>query len=151
MIRPATPDDLPNVIAMGRSFFEEAGYQVEFAAQGGFDAADFEETARTLIRVGLLFVLDNGAGAVGMAGADVAKAFWNRKVSLGGEVFWYIMPMHRRGAGKELLRAIETAARNYGALRFDVVAETGKRSKELARLYCGQGYVESEIRFRKVL
>lgn len=147
VIRPAAEADLPIVVTMGRHFFDEAGYGAEFE----FVPADFEETARLLIDAGLLFVLDRDGEVLGMAGADVAKAYWNRAVGLGGEVFWYIMPGHRNGMGKQLLAAIEGAARRHGAVRFDAVAEFGKRSAELGRLYRRQGYVESEIRFRKVL
>lgn len=147
MIRPATSDDLPNLIGMGRAFFEEAGYASRFA----FDDDSFAETAALLIQHRLLHVGDKGDGAIAMGAIDVSRAYWNRKVVLSREAFWYVNPDHRKGLGRKLLATMETAAGDYGATVFDVVAEPGPRSKALEEIYQRAGFNPAEITFRKVL
>lgn len=149
MIRAAVESDLPALLDMGRAFNEEAGY----AKTVPFDPETFTVVLGALAGAGLLLVADLGQGAVGMAAADVAPSICNRNVRFGREAFWYVRPEHRAGksVGKPLLSALECAARNHGASFFDVVAEEGKRSEALARLYRGASYSPSERTFRKAL
>lgn len=147
MIRRAVPDDMPQLLEMGRAFNIEAGY----AEQIPFDAESFGKTLKALGTAGLLLVADKGQGAIGMAAADVAPAICNHKVLLGKEAFWYIVPEHRKGLGSQILRALEAAVKEYGGHFFDVVAETGKRSEALARLYRAGGFSPAENVHRKAL
>lgn len=147
MIRPATADDMPRLMAMGRAFVTEARYADEIP----FIPEDFAKTLAALHAAGLLRVLDTGSGAIGMAGADVGPTIFNYAHRIGREAFWYVDPDHRRGSGMKLLHALELAAKDQGARIFDAVAEEGKRSEPLARLYRAGGYSPAEHTFRKRL
>ena len=145
MIRPATPDDLPALLEMGQAFNTEAGY----SETAPFDPASFERTASVLGNAGRLMVADNGSGAIGMAAFDMGVAICNYEVRPAREAFWYVQPDHRRGLGRQMLSALELQAKASGAHFLDVVAESGKRSEALARIYRAAGYIPTEIVFRK--
>ncbi|MBS0219138.1 MAG: GNAT family N-acetyltransferase [Proteobacteria bacterium] len=149
VIRPAVEDDAEALLRMGEAFFKEAGH----AGQFEFDPLDFGATLDMLARHNLLLVVEKNGQVIGMAAADVAPAFWNRRVLMGREAFWYVEPAHRKGVGRELLHALECAAKSYGATVFDVVAEEGegKRGAALARLYRAAAYSPAETVLRKRL
>lgn len=147
VIRQATERDFDALLEMGRAFNIEAGY----AEDVPFDRPSFARTLEALAKANLLLVADKGSGAIGMAGADVAPAICNHSVLLSREAFWYVLPEHRLGLGGQILAALEGCAKAYGARIFDVIAEEGKRSLALARLYRARGYSPAEITFRKVL
>lgn len=149
MIRPAVPDDAEVLLDMGQAFHAEAGYADRF----DFVPGDFAVALDAMSDAGLLLVAEKDGQVVGMAGADAAPLIFNRSVRIGREAFWYIQPAHRKGIGRELLSALECAAKSYGAAIFDVVAEDGegKRGVALARLYRAASYSPAESVFRKVL
>lgn len=148
MIRAALPEDIPSLIEMGRAFNEEAGY----AETVPFDEDSFKVTLAILGTAGLLLVADVNGKAVGMAAADVAPSICNHSVRVGQEAFWYVHPDHRTGKiGKNLLAAIECAAQSQGATIFHVVAEEGKRSRALARIYEAAGFSPVARTFRRRL
>lgn len=150
MIRAPQPSDIPLLVDMGRAFFMEAGHEDSHPGFT-FDSDDFAQTLDLLAGHGLLLVADRGDGPVGMAGIDAGGAFWNRKTILGREAFFYIVPAARKGLGRKIIAAMETAAGSYGATTFDLVAEPGPRSLPLAELYRRQGYNPAETTFRKRL
>lgn len=148
MIRPAVPADMPRLVEMGLAFFTEAGHE---GKTGAFCPESFAHTVGLLIDNKLMLTAERGGEIVGMGAVDVARAFWNHKIILGREAFFYIVPSARKGLGRKLLAALETAAGSYGATLFDVVAEPGPRSKPLAELYERAGYNPAETTFRKRL
>jgi len=150
MIRRGTPTDFPAMIEMGRAFFVEAGHE---GSHPGFtfDPESFAATLGQLEPHGMLLVVEKDGRLVGMAAMDMAHAFWNHKVILGREAFFYIVPAARKGLGRKLIAAMETAAASYGATVFDVVAEPGPRSKPLAEIYRRASYNPAETTFRKRL
>lgn len=147
MIRPSIASDMPRLIEMGLAFNEEAGYAEEIP----FCARSFGVTLNILSNANLLLVADKGHGPIGMAGADVAPAICNDTILLSREVFWYVDPPHRQGLGGKLLVALEELVKARGARLFDVVAESGKRSEALARLYRARHFSPAENTFRKRL
>lgn len=150
MIRAPRPDDLGALIDLGRAFHSETGYEKHFP-EVTFDPESFAKTLALLAQAGLLCVVDKGEGPVGMAAVDAAPLFFNHKVMLSREAFWYVDPAHRTGIGRSLLPAMEQMAQARGAIIMDVVAEDGKRSKPLARIYEAGGYSLAEHTFRKRL
>lgn len=146
-IREARQGDGEALVAMGHAFFAEAGYGDEFE----FDENSFGESCFLLARAGLLLIVEQDSQVIGMAAVDIAPAFWNRKVLLAREVFWYLVPEHRKGAGRLVLPVLEAVAKSHGAVLMDVVAEEGKRSKALGRLYTAGSYSLAENVFRKRL
>ena len=147
MIRQPTPEDMPSLIEMGRAFNEEAGY----AELVPFDADSFALNVATLARAGLALVADRGGGPIGMAALDIAPSICNGTVLFAREVFWYVLPAHRKGIGRELFNVLEKVAESRGVKFFDVIAEDGKRNDALAHFYKGRGYSTAEHTFRKVL
>ena len=141
MIRTAISSDTPRLLKMGRAFNEEAGY----AESVPFCERSFGVVVQKLMDAGLLIVADKGQGAIGMAAADVGHAICNDKILLSREAFWYVEPAHRQGLGGKLLIALEEVVRAYGAHIFDVVAEDGKRSEALARLYRARQQLRQEL------
>lgn len=147
MIRQPTPDDMPALIDMGRAFNEDAGY-TELVP---FDERSFALNIGLLAKAGLVLVADKGRGPIAMAAAPIGAAFCNSEVLFAREQFWYVQPDHRQGLGRELFGTLEKVVTGHGVKFFDVVAETGKRDRALARIYEAAGYSPSERTFRKVL
>jgi len=150
MIRYASPNDGPWLLDMGEAFFREAGHHDK---TGHFDPVSFGHAIDALGSHDLLLVAEEDGKPVGMAGADVGRAFWNHQTILGREAFWYIGKDYRKGQGRALLEGLEQAAKRAGATLFDVVAEEGegRRGDALARLYRAAGYSPAERVFRKRL
>lgn len=148
MIRPSVATDMPQLVEMGRAFWQEAGHAEK---TGAFCPVSFAHTVDLLITAKLMLTAEKDGEIVGMGAADVAPAFWNHKIKLGREAFFYIVPSARKGLGRKMIAALETAAGNYGAAFFDVVAEPGPRSKPLGKMYEMAGYQSSETTFRKRL
>jgi GNAT superfamily N-acetyltransferase len=147
MIRPAVPDDAPAMIEMGRAFFEEAGW----ADKAEFCPLSFGLTLERLANAGILLVFEKDGKPVGMAGALYSPAYWNEKVLIGQELFWYCEKPHRKGAGTELLRQLESAAKARNVQFFGMVAEHGLRHEALAQVYKRAGYSLAEHTFCKAL
>ena len=147
MIRPAVPDDARALIDMGREFFAEAGW----ADKAEFCPKSFAQTLGRLADGGILLVLEKDGQVVGMAGALYSPAYWNEKVLIGQELFWYCKPTHRKGAGTELLRQLESAAKARNVKFFGMVAEHGLRHEALAQVYKRAGYSLAEHTFCKAL
>lgn len=147
MIRAAVPDDAPALIEMGRAFFEEAGW----ADKAAFCPTSFALTLERLAEAGILLVFEKDGRPVGMAGALYSPAYWNEKVLIGQELFWYCEKLHRKGAGTELLRQLESAAKARNVKFFGMVAEHGLRHEALAQVYKRAGYSLAEHTFCKAL
>lgn len=147
MIRTPKADDLAALVELGRAFHAEAGY----ADLVPFCHLSFGVTLTTLYAADLLLVVEHNGKVVGMAAADVAPFIFNRSVLLSRECFWYVEPSFRKGIGRKLLPALEALVKSRGASTFDVVAESGKRSDALARVYRAGGFSPSENTFRKWL
>lgn len=147
LIRPAVPADLPAITEMGRAFFAEAGW----ADKAEFCPNSFAQTLVRLASGGILLVVEKGGEAVGMAGALFSPAYWNEKVLIGQELFWYCKPAHRKGAGAELLSQLESAAKARNVKFFGMVAEHGLRHEALAQVYKRAGYALAEHTFCKAL
>lgn len=147
MIRPAVPEDAPALIDMGRAFFAEAGW----ADKAEFCPDSFGVTLGRLSQGGILLTVEKDGEPVGMAGALFSPAYWNEKVLIGQELFWYCKPAHRKGAGAELLKQLESAAQARNVKFFGMVAEHGLRHEALAQVYKRAGYSLAEHTFCKAL
>lgn len=156
MIRPAVPQDIFRLADMGQAFFKEAGFASKLASEGKrleFDLESFGRTVAALIEHGVLLVATSGDDPIGMAGAGLAPAWWNRNVLTAQELFWYIDPNFRIGFGfgTELMAALEAAVTNLGVVLFSMSAEEGLRSEALGRLYRQRGYFPTERLYWKQL
>lgn len=150
MIRPAIPHDIFRLADMGQAFFAEAGFSAKFAGLS-FDLDSFAHTVAALIEHGVLLVAEKEDSVVGMAGAGIAPAWWNRNVLTCQELFWYIEKPHRFGLGTKLMQALEAAVADLGVVLFSMSAEEGLRSEALNRIYRQRGYFPTERLFWKQL
>lgn len=147
MIRAAVPSDAARIAELGERFFNEAGWpQV---------ATWHEDSVRDFLGVlsahGVLLVAEVGGVVVGMAGACIFPAYFNRDLKMAQELFWYVEEAHRKGKaiGAELLRAMEDAAKAKGAVVVIMSSVAKLRSEALDRLYGRDGYRPSEITYIK--
>jgi len=148
-IREAGLIDMPALLRMGRAFFKQASLDTLTT----WDDASFEATAQMLIlsEPGVLLVAEADGHGVGMAGALVFPAYFNVKVHVGQELFWFVAPEHRFGVGAALIGRLEEEARSRGASLFIAGAVAGLRDAAIARLYARRGYRPSENSFIKAL
>lgn len=153
MIRPAEPRDIPRIVEMGRAFFEESGWGERLAGieHGEFCPETFEETARALGERFVLLVYERDGQVVGMIGVPFAPAMFNKKLLIGGEIFWYVDASHRKGAGAELLKQLESALRARNVKLLSMVSEHGLRHEALAQVYKRAGFTIAEHTFYKAL
>lgn len=141
-IRPATPDDLPSLLRMGRAFAD--------ALQLG-DTIGYDETTMALLfqrlideSNGILLVMDGGA-----AGGLVHPSLFNEHHITGQELFWWVDP-ERRGAGLRLLTALEDAARERGAQSFMMGTHEALNFDAATKVYGRRGYRASDRNFIKI-
>lgn len=150
-IRPAVDTDIPTIIAMGRKFFDAAGWPEVTT----WDERSVETTLRGLIGGavpgGLIVAEGAGCAPVGMVGFMAFPFYFNFAVAVAQEVFWWVEPDQRLGVGGQLLDAFEEAGRARGASVFIVSAVARLRSAALERFYRRRGYAPAENTFiRKI-
>lgn len=137
MIREATPADIPQVMALGKEFADEAGV----TARVGWDDAHVEALLQGMIDSEDGILLVSGGGMIG--GVVYPHPFSGTRVFV--EMFWRA----RDGNGLALLKAAEKAARERGASQSIMVAmDDMDRTR---RLYAALGYAPTEAQFMKEL
>lgn len=153
MIRPAEPRDIPRIVELGRAFYEESGWGERLAGieDGEFCPQTFAETATVLGQNFVLLVYEKDGEVVGMIGVPFAPAIFNKKLLIAGEIFWYVSASHRKGAGAELLRQLESALRARNVKLLSMVSEHGLRHEALAQVYKRAGFTIAEHTFYKAL
>jgi hypothetical protein len=147
MIRPATADDIPAILVLGRKFFDQA----KWAEIVEWDEASVQATLDLLLTSHVLLVLEKDRTVVGMAGALIYPFYFNIGHITGQEVFWWVEPDHRNGSGRSLREALESAARAKGARSFTMISveHADHKPEAMARAYRMAGYVPSERCFIK--
>lgn len=133
MIRPATPEDIPALVDMGRKF--HAASQMPM----GFDPQAVEAFLGQLIPQGGVFI-----GPRGAIGGALAPAYCDPAWVMAVELFWWA-----EGGGMGLLRAFEAWAVESGAREVRMTSLAAlERADRLLRLV---GYSPVEISYQKVL
>lgn len=137
MIKRATPDDIPQIMALGREFADEAGV----TARAGWDDDHVRALLETLIENedGILLVSDDGM----IGGIVYPHPFSGKRMFV--EMFWRA----RDGNGLALLKAAENAASERGASQSIMVAMDDMNRTR--RLYGALGYTPVEVQFMKEL
>lgn len=138
MIRPATLADIPNLIAMGKTFTDKAG----FADHVGYD----EESVAALLE-GLIA----GAGIclVGdqcMAAALIYPHPYNQAHLAAQELFWW----SEGREGMLLFAALEEAVRKRGAHSLTMITIQAIEPEKMGRLYRKRGFSPVEHHYMKV-
>jgi GNAT superfamily N-acetyltransferase len=149
-IRPAEPQDLTEIVEMGREFLEQSGN----AAFTTFDEPSFIATAISLmsgVANGSLLVAVSSERCVGMAAHVVFPFYANMNTKIAQEIFWYCKPDFRKGIGAALLDELEEDARRRGADVFMSAAIAGLRDGAIGRVYQRRGYKPAENTFLRRL
>lgn len=143
--RPAAQADIPQLVRMGVAFFEESGY----ADVTTLDVGAITKLFRDLIDgQGALLVVEADGKIVGMAAGIVYPFYFNRDHITGQELFWWVHPEHRaNGVGSQLLKALESWAKEAGAESFTMVALPQLELEKVGSLYRKAGYRPSENTF----
>jgi hypothetical protein len=138
MIRPATLEDIPGLLEMGRKFADDAGV----TARIGWDDESVADMLATLIENedGIVLVSERG-----MIGGFVQSHPFNRNVRLFIEVFWRA----EDGMGRALLSEAERIAKELGADFSTMIAMDGMEKTQ--KLYNRLGYEYCEAQFIKGL
>lgn len=145
MVRPATVDDVPAIVAMAARFYPTTHY------------ADWcemdEDTARDLITSLLthhvLLVSEVDGELAGMVGLYVGPFMFNKHRTGAYEVVWWVAPEHRGGGlALSLLKHAERAAQARGAGRIEM-AHMPNSPPQAAGLYERMGYARSVISYTK--
>lgn len=149
-IRRATHDDLDQMIRLGVAFYQES----PFAALVEWDEESFVKTISAFLSEsinGVLLVVQREDALVGIAGAVIFPLYFNMNFRVGQEMFWFVQPDERNGAGAALLDALEAETTKLGADVFMSACLAGKREKALDRVYQRRGYVPSENTYMRKL
>ena len=144
-IRPATLEDVPRLVAMGRRFLASSAYAGTIAE----NPAQMAACATALITApdGVVLVAEGPGGLVGMLGLlIVSHALSGERVA--GEVFWWVEP-EARGDGLRLLRAAEAWACGRGATRIQMIAP--RAVPAVGRVYARRGYAPIETLYSRTL
>lgn len=147
MIRAADPADLPALCRMLAAFDAAAGVAVDRPGAGFCaDHAGRRVAALMAHRLGLVLVLDLGAGPVGLLLAQAGETLF-RPALWADEIALWIDPAARGAWGPRLVAAYEAWARDLGARLVGLSA----LEPRAARLYARRGYRPADLKFAKVL
>lgn len=145
MIREATLEDVPRLVAMGRRFLAETPYGEVLTES----VERLTRLAEGLIAndTGIVFVFEVGDRPVGMLGAVVVEHPLSGQ-RMATELFWWVEPEYRRGgAGLLLMERAEAWATAAGAEALQMVAPNA----QVARVYAARGYTLREQVFQRSL
>lgn len=135
MIRPATMDDIPALLEMGKVFHAESGMPFAFNTDvmGGVLARMIETDAAAVL------MTDRG-----VIGGMVQPAYCDPTWLYAVEMFWWA-----RGDGMALLKAFERWAQSAGAdeVRMTSLAALPRADRLLRRV----GYAPAEVSYSKVI
>ena len=147
LIRPATSDDVPRIVAMAERFYPESG----FLAIAPLDPSQVEGLVIITMETGTMLVAEKGGEVIGMACLHVDHFVFNLSAKIATEIAFWIEPEHRGGAlAVRMLSAIEVACRAAGA-HWVRMAALPSSPPQAAALYARMGYAPDGIYFMKAL
>lgn len=140
MIRLANNNDMPELLRMGKLFFDTSGY----SDITSFNKKDTKILLKKLIREGLL--LTDGKSA--MLGFLVFPIFMNSSCLIAQELFWWVDKDSRgTGVGVEILKKAEELAKEYGASSMIMLSIKELDGDRVNKLYEKLGYKQREQSF----
>jgi ribosomal protein S18 acetylase RimI-like enzyme len=147
VIRPATEQDIPHIIRMGRLFWSQTAFgEIPYCPDS------IAYIAREMLKMELLLMAEVDGKIAGSVGAVASPLFGNRDVLIASELFWWVEPQFRdSGIGKEMLMGIEQAAKERGVSVFSMMALESVEPEKAAAIYQRLGYSATERAFSKVL
>jgi GNAT superfamily N-acetyltransferase len=147
-VRKAETKDLPTLVKLGAEFYKDTQHSKHTPYSGD----DVQKLLHVMLEnpLSVVFVseLDNGE-VIGTAGAMLYPLWMNPKHITGQEMFWYVMPEHRKSkAGKLMFDALEEWA-SERADSFCVTALASEHEKRVGQMYEKKGYVPLERTYVK--
>lgn len=145
-LRAATIDDFPDIVRMGRKFWDQTAYRdVVYCPDS------IAQTCMTMLNQAMLLVVETDK-VVGSVGGLLVPCYANMDVLIGSELFWWVEPEYRdSGAGKLLLTGIEQAAKARGVQYWSMMALEAVEPDKAAAVYQRFGYSPSERTYTKAL
>lgn len=144
MIRLAEKSDMPELLRMGKAFFDSSSYN---------QITKFDELSVTAVLNKLIedkTLLTDGKTA--LLGFVVFPMFMNVSTVIAQEQFWWVDEDARgNGVGVELLKKAEELAKEYGAKAFSMISLDELNGEKVNKLYLSKGYKRKEQTFLKVL
>lgn len=134
MIRPATLEDLPEVLRLAAEFHAFSPYR-----DYPFDADAFAGFAGRLIEGGVIFLSEDG-----MIGGLLNPLYFNPAVVMAAELFWFA-----RKEGRQLREAFEGWARERGAVGVQASSLCDGQADKIRRNYERAGYAPMETAYLK--
>lgn len=149
-IRPAEIPDIPDVVVMGKGFYDLMGYSQVTEYDPDTVAGFLEHLIND--DNGILLVVDDGIELRGMAAGMVFPFYLNHAHITGQELFYWIDPEFRKHRlGITLLDELENAAIEKGAKSFIMMSLDNLEPDRLAQFYARRGYVPFEHTFLRGL
>lgn len=133
-MRPATADDMPALIEMGRKFHAAA------ALPWDYNAAASAASIQGMIDRGCVLMTEAGA-----IGGIIAPAWSNPEWLYACELFWWA----EDGRGRDLLRGFEDWARRAGASEVRMTSLEHLRAADV--ILRRSGYAVRELSYGKVM
>ena len=144
MIRQATEKDFSGIEKMATEFWQHSGFDVPYK-QGS--ALFYMQIA---FDQGLLLVAVKNAELVGFAAGAKSPLMGNSDYTVGSELAWWLQPAHRGGRlGIELLKGLETAAKEAGCDYFSMMYMQSSMPEAVKRIYQKMGYTLQETTYIK--
>lgn len=145
MIRKATHNDLRRIVEMSEKFYPQTAY-IHLTP---FNANAAATLASALIDHGIMLLAEVEKEVVGMVGLVLAPFPFDPDKVGAYEIIWWVEPEHQsKGVGKELLEAIDPAAKKAGAGFIHMVCMADSPIAAAAA-YIKSGYDHTEMSFTK--
>lgn len=145
MIRKANENDLRRIVEMSEKFYPQTPY-INITP---FNAMAAAVLASALIDNGIMLVAEVDKQVVGMVGLVLAPFPFDPEKVGAYEIVWWVEPEFQdMGIGKELLQAIDPAAKQAGADYIHMVCMANSPI-QAAAAYIKSGYDHTEMSFTK--
>jgi len=140
-IRPATADDLPALIEMGRALHDESPRYRDMAFNPEKLRRLFEQLQGTLLtEPGCCLVAEHDGYITGMTVGIIAQRWFSDDVFL-SELTMYVRPAHRGGSTfRRLVKALEDWAAGQGIQDMALGVSTEIHPEATVRMYQRLGY-----------
>ena len=146
-IRPATMDDIPQIVEMAKRFYPESPYPAIYGDMpkeqaAGLAIVAMQGMAESGIVPGVMLVAEQGDALVGMLCVHIDPATFTPAV-IAAELVWWMEPEFRGGmSAVRLVRAAEDDARAKGATVFNmcILSTSPPEAAELLKML---GYAPS--------
>jgi L-amino acid N-acyltransferase YncA len=147
IVRKATAEDLPAILAMSRKFYATTSY----AALTPMSDDTVIALALMMMDTGVLLVAEVDGVVVGMVALMVLPFLFNHAIKTAHEVAWWVDPVERAsGAGIALMRALERECRAAGCKAIQMICLPNSPDGAAA-VYRRLGYAHTESCWTKEL